>query len=98
MHPKYERANMLSKETIGAAIDVHRVLGPGLIESIYEKCMMRELQLRRVSFVSQAKIPIKYKGAIFEEYLKFDLYVGDCLMVELKAVDAILPVHKAQML
>ena len=98
MHPKYERAHYLSKEVIGAAINVHRIIGPGLIESIYEKCMMHELQLRKIPFVNQARIPLKYKGAQFEEYLKFDIYVDDCLMVELKAVEATLPVHKAQML
>ena len=95
MHPKYERAHELSKHVIGAAIEVHRVLGPGLIESIYERCLMRELELRSLAAVNQERVLIDYKGFKFEETLRFDILVEGCLLVEVKAVEALLPVHKA---
>ena len=98
MHPKYERANRLSREVIGAAIEVHREKGPGLIESIYEKCLMRELELRGIPAVNQLVVPIEYKGFRFEEPLQLDVYVDDCLILELKAVQQVLPIHKAQLL
>ena len=98
MHPKFEPADQLSKEVIGAAIEVHRTLGPGLLESIYEKCLMRELELRDLSAVKQQHVRIEYKGLVFEENLKFDVLVEDCLLVELKAVREIAPIHKAQLL
>jgi GxxExxY protein len=80
---------------IGAAVEVHRVLGPGLLESIYEKCLIRELELRAISCVSQQKVLIDYKGFTLEETLKFDVLVEGCLLVEVKAVESVLPVHKA---
>ena len=98
MHPKYEQADKLSAEVIGAAIEVHRLKGPGLIESIYEKCMWRELQLRGVAVARQREVEIEYKGFVFEEPLRIDLLVADCLVVELKVVERILPVHEAQLL
>jgi len=88
----------MSYEVIGAAIEVHRQKGPGLIESIYEKCMVRELLLRKIASVSQRTILIEYKGYTFEEPLRFDLLVEACLLVELKSVEHVLPVHKAQLL
>lgn len=98
MHALFEKANRLSGEVLGAAIEVHRHKGPGLIESIYERCPGRELEIRQISFVSQKCIPIEYKGFAFEESLRFDVLVEDCLLLELKAVEKILPVHKAQLL
>ena len=98
MHPLFKKADELSREAIGAAIEVHREKGPGLIESIHEKCLMRELSLRNLSFVSQKLVKIEYKGITFEEPLRFDLLVDDCLLLELKCVEKILPVHKAQLL
>jgi GxxExxY protein len=97
MHSKYERANSWSNVVIGAAIEVHRLKGPGLLESIYEKCLGRELQLREVPAVSQLQIEINYKDCKFLEPLKLDFYVDQCLLVELKAVERILPIHKAQL-
>ena len=73
MHPDYERANRWSKELIGAAIEVHRLKGPGLLETIYEKCLMRELFLRQVPAASQLLVPIEYKGFVFEEPLRLDV-------------------------
>jgi GxxExxY protein len=98
MHPLYLRADKLSHEVIGAAIEVHRHKGPGLIESIYEKCLTRELALRNLSVVNQKAVLIEYKGYTFEEPLRFDLLVEDCLLLELKSVIQVLPVHKAQLL
>ena len=98
MHPYYLKAQALSSEIIGAAIEVHRHKGPGLIESIYEKCLMRELQLRGITAVSQLVVPIEYKGFIFEEPLRLDVYAEGCVIVENKVVEKILPVHRAQLL
>ena len=98
MHPGFERADQLSRTVIGAAIEVHRLKGPGLIESIYERCLMRELTLRLLSSINQRAVQIEYKGFFFEEPLRFDLLVEDCLLLELKSVQEILPIHKAQLL
>lgn len=98
MHPLFTKADEISREAIGAAIEVHREKGPGLIESIYEKCMMRELSLRNLSFVNQQLVKIEYKGITFEEPLRFDIFVEGCLLLELKCVQEILPIHKAQLL
>jgi len=88
----------LSREVIGAAIEVHRNKGPGLIESIYERCLMRELELRRIAAVNQRLVRIEYKGLVFDESLRFDVLVEDCLLLELKSIQEILPIHKAQLL
>ncbi len=98
MHALYKKADELSREVIGSAIEVHRIKGPGLIESIYEKCLMRELNLRCISAANQQVVKIEYKGYLFEESLRFDLLVENCLLLELKSVREILPIHKAQLL
>jgi GxxExxY protein len=98
MHPKFKKADCLSKKVIGAAIAVHKIMGPGLIESIYQKCLMRELQLLGIACCSEVRIPLQYKGAIFDERLRMDIYVEDCLIVELKTVEVIMPIHKAKIL
>lgn len=98
MHPDYAKAHALSAEVIGAAIEVHRLKGPGLIESIYEKCLMRELELRGIKAMNQRVVPIEYKELIFDESLRLDVYVEGCLIVENKVVEKILPVHRAQLL
>ena len=98
MHPLFQKADKLSHTAIGAAIEVHRLKGPGLLEGIYEKCMMRELELRSLVAVNQRLVRIEYKGTVFEEPLRFDVLLEDCLLLELKSVQEILPVHKAQLL
>jgi GxxExxY protein len=98
MHPLFEKADQLTHEVIGAAIEVHRDKGPGLIESIYEKCLMRELELRGVAAVNQQIVPIEYKGVTFDEPLRLDVLTEECLLLELKAVEKILPIHKAKLL
>ena len=79
MHPDYPKANRLSEEVIGAGIEVHRIMGPGLLESIYEKCLMRELELRGLHAVQQQEVRIEYKDLVFTETLRFDILVEDCL-------------------
>jgi len=98
MHSLYERASGLTEKLIAAAIEVHRDKGPGLIESIYEWCLIKELELRKVSCASQRLVVIHYKGFTREEPLRFDLLVEDCLLVEVKAVQEIVPVYKAQLM
>ena len=98
MHPLYVRADALSSELLGAAIEVHCDKGPGLLESIYERCLMHELLLRNISAVNQKLIQIRYKDLLFEEPLRLDVLVDDCLLVEVKSVERILPIHKAQLL
>lgn len=98
MHPDFKKADRRSHDVIGAAIEVHRMKGPGLIESIYERCFMHELDLRKIPAVQQVMVPIEYKGIRFDEPLKLDVYVDDCLMVELKAVEQVFPIHKAQLM
>ena len=98
MHPLFKKSDELSHTAIGAALEVHRLKGPGLIESIYEKCMMRELTLRDVAAVNQRLVKIEYKGFVFEEPLRFDVLVDDRLLLELKCTQEILPIHKAQLL
>src|SRR5262245_19163301 len=98
MHALFEKANRLSHEVIGAAIEFHRVMGPGILESIYEKCIAHELHLRGFSCVNQRAVKIEYKGLTFEEGLRFDLLIEGCLLLEVKAVQQTLPIHKAQLL
>jgi GxxExxY protein len=98
VHPLFEKASALTETIIAAAIEVHRGKGPGLIESIYEWCLMKELALRNVNCVSQNVVLVEYKGFTREEPLRFDLLVEGCVLVEAKAVEKILPIHKAQLL
>ena len=98
MHPLFERANGLVSNVIGGAIEVHRDKGPGLIESIYERCMAHELSLRKLTTTSQDVVQIEYKGLVFDELLRFDMLVEGCLLLELKSVKEVLPVHKAQLM
>ena len=97
MHPLYAKADALSGEAIGAAIEVHRDKGPGLLESIYERCLMHELALRKHAAVNQKIVRVTYKDLRFEEPLRFDVLVEDCLLIEAKSVERILPIHKAQL-
>ena len=88
----------LTKEIIGAAIEVHRQLGPGLLESAYEICMCHELFERRLGFQRQVEIPVFYKGVALDCGYKLDILVEDKVVLELEAVEAILPVHEPQLL
>ena len=92
MHPLFKKASGLTEIIIAAAIEVHRDKGPGLIESIYEWCLLKELGLRGLECVSQKFVPIEYKGFTREEPLRFDLLVESCVLVETKAVEKVLPI------
>src|SRR5215469_14956272 len=98
MHPQFERADKLTETIIAAAIEVHRDKGPGLIESIYQWCMLKELELRKLSCLCQKTVLVEYKGFTREEPLRFDLLIEGCVLVEAKAVEKILPIHNAQLL
>jgi len=98
MHPLFGKASSLTETIIGGAIEVHRDKGPGLIESIYEWCLLKELGLRKQECISQKVVEIHYKGFTREEPLRFDMLVEGCVLVEAKAVQQILPIHKAQLL
>lgn len=88
----------LSGEIIGAAIEVHRVLGPGLLESVYEEALTMELQDRNLPVTRQLEIPLVYKGKRLQNFLRLDLLVADFVVVEVKSCERILAVHEAQLL
>jgi GxxExxY protein len=90
--------NDLSYKIIGCAIEVHKHLGPGLLESVYHECLKKELFLRNINFQSQLLVPIDYKGLILSTDYRLDFLIEDSIIVELKAIDGILPVHEAQLL
>ena len=96
--PRMERANTWSQIVIGAAIEVHRLKGPGLLEEIYSKCLGRECELRNIPFVKELRVSLEYKGLVFDQSLRIDILVDNLLIVELKAVEKLLPIHKAQLL
>src|SRR5580704_1003419 len=93
-----QRANAWSQLLIGAAIEVHRIKGPGLIEEIYSRCLGRECELRNIPYVKELRVFLEYKGLVFEETLRLDILIDDVLILELKAVEKVLPIHKAQLL
>jgi GxxExxY protein len=88
----------LTEQVIGAAIEVHRELGPGLMESAYEECLCHELHLRGVKFARQVPLPVRYKGVGLDCGYRIDLVIEDSLILELKCIEHILPVHEAQLL
>jgi GxxExxY protein len=98
MHSLFEKASGLTETIIAGAIEVHRDKGPGLLESIYEWCLIKELELRGLKCVSQKSVIIRYKEFTREDPLRFDVLVEDCVFVEVKAVERIVPINKAQLL
>ncbi len=88
----------LSGEVIGAAIEAHRLLGPGLLETAYELALEREIVLRGLSVARQKPVPLEYKGMPLGEGFRLDLIVEDRLLIEIKAVDVVLPIHEAQLM
>jgi len=99
MHPLYAQANTLTADVIGAAIEVFRHFGPGLLESIYTRCLARELMLRGYRVQAEKRISIEYKGVVFEETLRFDLMVNECLLIESKVSEmGIRPENRHQLL
>ena len=94
MHPLFQQATGLTHDVIGAAIEVHRDKGPGLLESIYEWCLTMELELRQHVVKTQEHVIIRYKQFQREEPLRFDLLIDKCLFVEVKAIETVHPIHK----
>jgi GxxExxY protein len=82
----------------GAAIEVHKNIGSGLLENIYHQCMIKKLSLRGINFQSELAIPVEYKGLELESDLRCDLFIENCLVLELKAVDKIIPIHIAKLM
>lgn len=97
MHPLFHQASNLTETVISAAIEVHRDKGPGLNESIYEWCLTKELEIRNLSYINQESVKIFYKGFVKDEDLRLDILVEQCVLIEVKAVTKILPIHKAQL-
>jgi GxxExxY protein len=90
--------NDLSSAIIAAAIEVHRALGPGLLESAYEQCLAQELSLRKMPFERQKPLPVHYKGTQLDCGYRLDFLVDGMVVVEVKAIDRLLPIHQAQLL
>jgi GxxExxY protein len=92
------QANEITEAVIGAAIEVHRAIGPGLLESAYVQCLCYELNLRKLPFLLELPVPISYKGLKLDCGYRVDLLVAETVVVEVKAVERIAPVHEAQLL
>jgi len=90
--------NQLTEKIIGAAIEVHKALGPGLMESAYEECLCRELALRKIPFERQRPLPVAYKGTKLDCGYRLDMLVAGSVVVEIKALEKVLPIHEAQLL
>ena len=97
-HGDTEKIYDLSGQIIAAAIEVHKALGPGLLESVYQKCLAYELDELHIKYDLEKHLPIKYKGLEFKDAYRADIIIENKLIVEIKAVETILPVHKAQLL
>lgn len=93
-----QEVNKITEAVIGASIEVHKHLGPGLLESAYEECLCHELNLRNIPFKRQVPLPVTYKGTKLDCGYRIDLLVNDEVVVELKSVDHIMPIHEAQAL
>jgi GxxExxY protein len=91
-------SNSISEKVIGAAIEVHRHLGPGLLESSYQVCLCRELELREISYHSQVILPLEYKGVQLAKGYIIDLLIENTVIVEIKSVDKRLPIHSSQLM
>lgn len=90
--------NDITGEIIGAAIEVHRAMGPGLLESVYEDCLSMEFKLRNIPYERQKNVSLTYRGRPVATDLKLDLLVNSTVVVELKTVECLLPIHEAQLL
>ena len=98
MHPLFAEASRLTQTIIGGAIEVHKDKGPGLVESIYEWCLSKELELHGLNSINQKIVKIHYKGFVRDEPLRFDSLVNGAVLLEIKSVETVLPVQKAQLL
>ena len=94
----FQNVNQVTEAVIGAAIEVHKKLGPGLLESAYQECLSREFELKNIRFEKEKPLPVEYKGRRLECCYRLDFLVEGCLVVEVKSIEAIAPVHDAQVL
>jgi len=90
--------NVLTHDIIGSAIEVHRCVGPGLLESIYLEFSCHELRMRNIVFDREVPLPLRYQGLVLDHSYRLDLLVGGCIVVELKSVEKLLPIHEGQLL
>jgi GxxExxY protein len=90
--------NEIAYQIVGCAIEVHKQLGPSLLESVYQKCLKEEFRFRKINFVEQLLVPIKYRDLELDADLRLDFLVEDLVVVELKAIEGLLPLHEAQIL
>jgi len=97
-HFDHTDINQLTGEVINAAIEVHRTLGPGLLESIYEECLCHEVGLKEIPYERQKELPIEYKGIKLNPNFRLDVLVNKQLILEIKSCDTLLPIHEAQLL
>jgi GxxExxY protein len=95
---KFDDENKITEKIIKSAIEVHKNLGPGLLESIYEECLYKEFELNNINFIRQKELPIVYKNITLTEKYRVDLIVENSIIIEIKCVENILPVHEAQLL
>ena len=95
---RLEQLNRISETIIGAAIEVHKFLGPGLLESVYEICLIEELEQRGLTVQQQVRLPLYYKGQLTQKFFVIDLLIENEVILELKAVDKLLPVHEHQLM
>ncbi|MBN8679645.1 MAG: GxxExxY protein [Chitinophagales bacterium] len=93
-----QEINQLSYDIVGCAIEVHKQLGPGLLESIYEECLVEELKSRNFQINTQVRLPLTYKTKTLRHTFKLDILVNNLVVIEVKAIESVLPVHKAQLL
>jgi GxxExxY protein len=93
-----EELNKITEAIIGVAIKVHRVLGPGLLESAYQECLCRELALRQIPFQRELPVPVRYEGVLLDCGYRLDLVVADSVIVELKSIEQLNGIHEAQLL
>jgi GxxExxY protein len=93
-----EYYNELTYKIIGSAIEVHKYLGPGLLENVYQKCLAREFITRGLEFISEGFVELNYKGLVIEPFLRYDFLIEDSILLEIKSVDALSPIFNAQLL
>jgi len=93
-----EKLNSLARQIVDASISVHKEMGPGLLESVYEYCLLKELENRGINAINQVSVPLFYKGELLTKDFRIDILVENEIILELKAVEIILPVHEAQII
>lgn len=98
MHPQFQRGSELTGTIIAAGIEVHKTFAPGLLESVYHWALTEELTLRQLKFSTEQRVRIEYKGSVREDALRYDVLVEGAVLVEVKAVESVRSVHKAQLL